>query len=59
MFESTTGGPEHRAGPLVDLDTVQVESILECLSLPGADLNLGLDHYVDLVCTVLDIPVNK
>ena len=44
MFEPARGGPEHRAGPLVDLDTVRVESILECLGLPGADLNIGLDH---------------
>lgn len=50
--------------PMPDVDLLlqewdpDLEDLLDRVSLPSADLDLDLDHYVDLVCPLLDVPVH-
>merc|ERR1712227_46634 len=37
----------------------EVETMLQDLSGPSAELNVSLDSYVDILCSILDIPVYK
>eukprot|EP01137_Pigoraptor_chileana_P032399 Opistho-2@21702 len=37
----------------------EFEDMLKSLSLPTADLNVDIKQYVELVCSILDIPVYK
>ena len=37
----------------------EIESILSDISLPTADLDCSLQDYIDMICSLLDIPVHK
>ena len=36
-----------------------MEDLLRAMSLPSAALEVSLDVYTDLICSLLDIPVYK
>ncbi len=48
-----------------DIDTLmqewppEFEELLKQVDLPTADMEIPLEQYVDIVCTILDIPVHK
>ena len=37
----------------------EVETLVQDLSIPSASLNIDLNSYVDILCSVLDIPIYK
>jgi len=37
----------------------EIEQLLPDLTLPGAELNCSLKEYIDIICSLLDIPVYK
>uniref|UniRef100_A0A3B3Z8G7 Intraflagellar transport protein 46 homolog n=1 Tax=Periophthalmus magnuspinnatus TaxID=409849 RepID=A0A3B3Z8G7_9GOBI len=55
----------HFSKAMPDVDTLlqewppELEELLTRVQLPSADLDLGLDQYVDLICPLLDIPVHN
>lgn len=55
----------HYSKPMPDLDYLlqewspEMEDLMKDLQLPGPDLSCDLATYVDVVCSLLDIPVYK
>ena len=37
----------------------EVEALIQDLSIPSASLNIDLNSYVDILCSMLDIPIYK
>lgn len=55
----------HYSKPMPDIDTLmqewpsEFENVLKQVELPTADMDIPLEQYVDLICSLLDIPVHK
>jgi len=55
----------HYSKSMPDIDNLmqewppEVEAIISNLQLPTASLDVNLQTYVDLICSILDIPVHK
>jgi len=55
----------HYSKPMPDIDILiqewppEIEDILKDMNFPSADLDCDLNTYVDIVCSLLDIPVYK
>ena len=55
----------HYSKSMPDIDLLmqewppEVESLLSEMQLPSADLDCSLQTYIDMICSILDIPVHK
>eukprot|EP00043_Microstomoeca_roanoka_P001447 m.32771 g.32771 ORF g.32771 m.32771 type:complete len:364 (-) comp10820_c0_seq1:93-1184(-) len=55
----------HYTSPMPDLETLmqewppEVEELLNKVQLPSGDLNVSLQEMTDIVCAIMDIPVQK
>jgi len=55
----------HYSKPMPDIDTLMqawdpdMEKLLRDVELPGPDLDCNLETYVDLVCSIMGIPVQE
>ena len=55
----------HYTKPMPDIETLmqewppEFEELLKTVNLPSADVDCELSEYIDIICSVLDIPVYK
>lgn len=55
----------HYNKPMPDIDALMqewpadIEDVLRQIELPTAEMDVSLEEYVDLICSLLDIPVHK
>ncbi len=65
IFRSKPPPSVHYSKPMPDIDTLmqewppQVEEMLKVTGLPTADFDCDVSTYVDVICSILDIPVHK
>jgi len=44
---------------LIQSDVADLEELLRKVELPTTDMELPLEQYIDIICSILDIPVHK
>ncbi|KAK7910455.1 hypothetical protein WMY93_015139 [Mugilogobius chulae] len=65
LHRSKAAPTVHFSKAMPDVDALlqewpaELEELLSRVQLPSADLDVGLDQYVDLLCPLLDIPVHS